>query len=163
MIGGTSPSLGLVTQERARGVTLYALALVLVAAGGFWFFRTAPDVGKDEDIAAGRRTVEALLPDVPSQAEAETMVLAAGDREERNTSVRGGSYAVALACAGDGQVRVRLSTTSEDSGRAVPCARERPETVEFTVGLASVFYMVVSAETEEPAVFRWRLIRSRSY
>lgn len=144
-------------------MTLYALALVLVAAGGFWFFRTAPDTGEHEGLAAGRRTLEALLPDVPAQAEAETMVLAAGDREVRNTSVRGGSYAVALACVGDGQVRVRLSTTSQDSGRAVRCAPEQPETVELTVGLANAFYMVVSAETAEPAVFRWRLIRSRTY
>ena len=144
-------------------MTLYALALGLVAAGGFWFFRTAPDTGEHEGLAAGRRTLEALLPDVPAQAEAETMILAAGDREERNTSVRGGSYAVALACVGDGQVRVRLSTTSEDSGRAVRCAPERPEPVELTVGLANAFYMVVAAETEDPAVCRWRLIRSRTY
>jgi len=152
-----------VTQERAHGVTLYALALVLLAAGGFWFFRAAPDTGEADGIAAGRRVLEALMPDLPMQAGAETMVLAAGDRKQRNASVRGGSYAVALACVGHGQVRVHLSTTSDDSGRAVRCAPERPETIELTVGLAQAFYMVVSAETERAAVFRWRLIRSRSY
>ncbi|MEV4704757.1 DUF6023 family protein [Actinoplanes sp. NPDC049316] len=151
------------TRERAQGWTLYALALLLALAGGFWFVRTAPDTGEAEGIAAGRRTLETLLPDVPLQAQAETLVLGAGENEERNKAVRSGSYAIALACVGEGQVRVRLSTTSEDSGRAVRCARERPETVEFTVALADAFYMVVSAETQDTSVFRWRLTRSRSY
>ena len=151
------------TRDRAQGVTLLVLAALLLLAGGTWFVRAAPDTREHDGIAAGRRTLEALVPDLPAQAGAETMVMAAGERKQRNSSVRGGSYAVALACVGDGQVRVSLSTTSADSGRAVPCSRERPETVELTVALAEAFYMVVSAETRTPAVFRWRLIRSRSY
>ncbi|MGA5303338.1 DUF6023 family protein [Nucisporomicrobium flavum] len=151
------------TRERAQGVTLYALALLLALAGGFWFVGAAPDTAEADGIAAGRRTLEALLPDVPVQTEAETLVLDAGGHEERNAAVRSGSYAIALACVGEGQLRVRLSTTSDDSGRAVRCAREQPQTVEFTVALAEAFYMVVSAETREPSVFRWRLIRSGSY
>jgi hypothetical protein len=60
-------------------------------------------------------------------------------------------------------VRVRLSDTGVDSGRAVPCDRQDPQSVELTVGLADELFLAVSAETEGPAVFRWRIIRARSY
>ncbi|MFI7596809.1 DUF6023 family protein [Actinoplanes sp. NPDC049681] len=151
------------TRDRAQGVTLYALAALLVAAGGVWFLRAAPDRGEDPRITAGRRTVELLLPEVPMQAQAETMVLAAGDQAERSSAVRGGSYELAVACLGSGRVRVRLSSATDDSGRAVPCAAESPEKVEVSVALASAFFMAVSAETEGTSVFRWRLTRVRSY
>jgi hypothetical protein len=145
------------------GVSLYAFALVLLVAGGVWFVRTAPDTGEDPAVAAGRATVERLLPDLPRQAQAETMVLGAGVRTERSTDVAGGSYALAMLCVGDGQVRVRLSAVGEDSGRAVPCSEQDPQPVELTVGLADNLYLAVSAETEGPAVFRWRVTRTRSY
>jgi hypothetical protein len=151
-----------VRRDRAAGATLYGLALVLLLAGGVWFVRAAPDVGEDPAVTAGRATVERLLPDLPRQAGAETMVLGAGGRQERNTAVLGGSYALTMLCVGDGQVRVRLSTTGEDSGRAVPCAEE-PEPVELTVGLADDLFLVVSAETRGEVVFRWRATRSRSF
>jgi hypothetical protein len=35
--------------------------------------------------------------------------------------------------------------------------------VELTVGLADDLFMAVSAETRGAAVFRWRVIRTRSY
>jgi hypothetical protein len=152
-----------VREDRAAGATLYAFALVLLLVGGVWFVRAAPEVGEDPAVVAGRATVERLLPDLPRQAGAETMVLAAGGRKERNTSVVGGAYALAMLCVGDGQVRVRLSATGEDSGRAVPCSAEEPEPVELTVGLADDLFMAVSAETRGAAVFRWRVIRTRSY
>jgi hypothetical protein len=128
-----------------------------------WFVRAAPEVGEDPAVAAGRATVERLLPDLPLQAEAETMVLAAGVRTERSSSVVGGAYVLAMLCVGTGQVRVRLSATGEDSGRAVPCGRGEPEPVELTVGLADALYLAVSAETRGSAVFRWRVTRIRHY
>ena len=151
------------SRDRVTGAALYAFALVLLVAGVTWFFRTAPELGEDPAVTAGRATVERLLPDLPRQAEAETMVLAAGLNTERSTDVTGGSYALALLCAGEGQVRVRLSAAGEDSGRAVPCSAENPQPVELMVGLADDLYFSVTAETEGPAVFRWRVIRSRSY
>jgi len=145
------------------GAALYALALVLLLAGGVWFVRAAPVTGEDPAVAAGRVTVERLLPDVPRQAHAETLVVAGGARTERTTSVPGGAYVLAMLCVGDGQVRVRMSATGVDSGRAVPCAPEDPEPVELAVGLADDFFIAVSAETEGPVVFRWRITRARSY
>jgi hypothetical protein len=152
-----------VREDRAAGVALYAFALVLLLAGGIWFVRAAPDVGEDPEVAAGRAAVERLLPDVPRQAQAETMVLAEGVRTERTTVVAGGSYALAMLCVGAGQVRVRLSATGEDSGRAVPCAAREPKPVELTVGLADGLFLAVSAETRGTAVFRWRATRTRTF
>ena len=150
-------------EDRATGVTLYALALALLLAGGAWFVRAAPTVGEDPAVAAGRATVERLLPDMPRQAQAETMVLAEGVRTERSTVVAGGSYALAMLCVGAGQVRVRLSATGEDSGRAVPCVAREPQPVELTVGLANDLFIAISAETQGTAVFRWRVTRTRTY
>lgn len=149
--------------DRARGATLYALATILLVAGGAWFFMSAPDRGEDPVLTAGRTIAEELLPDLPLQAEAETMVLAAGGRTERITSVPGGSYALAMLCVGDGQVRVRVSATGLDSGRAVPCEKGEPEAEELTVALAEEFFIAVSAETDGPVVFRWRVTRARAY
>jgi hypothetical protein len=146
-----------------RGVTLYGLAALLLLAGVLWFVRAAPRTGEDPAIKAGRRTAELLLPDLSMQSEAETMVLAAGVRTERSTSVQGGSYSLSMLCIGAGQIRVRLSTQGEDSGRAVPCDEGEPVPVELTVGLADEFFMSVSAETDRPVVFRWRVARARTY
>ena len=151
------------TGNRARGVALYGIAGVLLLAGVLWFVRTAPETGEDPAVTAGRETAERLLPDLTLQSEAETMVLAAGARTERTTSVRGGSYALAMICIGAGQIRVRLSAQGVDSGRAVPCDSGEPVPVELTVGLADEFFMAVSAETDGPAVFRWRVVRARTY
>jgi hypothetical protein len=152
-----------VKQDRAARATPYALALVLLVAGVVWFVRAAPETGEDPAVTAGRETVERLLPDLPRQAQAETMILAAGVRTERSTAVPGGSYVLAMLCVGDGQVRVRLSASGEDSGRAVPCAASDPKPVSLTVGLADDLFMAVSAETAGPAVFRWRVTRTRTY
>jgi len=63
-----------------------------------------------------------------------------------------------MVCLGEtGAVRIQLSSTGYDSGRAVPCA-ESPKAVSLTVGLADLFSMRVNAETGgSEAVFRWRL------
>ena len=150
-------------EDRATGATLYASALVLALAGTTWFIRSAPPTSEAPEVVAGRATVERLLPDLTRQAGAETLVLEAGNRTERSTAVDGGSYALAMLCVGDGQVRVRLSDTGEDSGRAVRCDAQDPEPVELTVGLADDLFLAVSAETQGPAVFRWRAVRTRSF
>ena len=150
-------------RDRVAGGAPYALALVLLAAGVLWFVRAAPRTGADPAVVAGRATVERLLPDLASQVQAETVTLAAGQRTERNTSVQGGSYALVMMCVGDGRVRVRLSETGDDTGRAVPCGTAEPQPVELTVGLASQLFMAMSAETRGTAVFRWRVSRTRSF
>ena len=92
---------------------------------------------------------------------AETIVLTGELGTERTTPVDGGSYSLSMICAGTGQVRVRLSSTGNDSGRAVQCA-EAPEVDRLRVAVADEFFMRVSAENDEGgAVFRWRLERTR--
>lgn len=142
-------------------MTLYGLTAALATAGAAVFVATAPRTGEDPRIVAGRASVERAVPDVPEQAEAETLVLAAGSRAERNAPVQGGSFTLTMACAGEGQIRVRLSITTIDSGRAVKCGDE-PGAVELEVGLASMFFLSVAAESETETVFRWRLTRSRT-
>jgi hypothetical protein len=93
---------------------------------------------------------------------AQGLTLYAGRLIERSTTVRGGSYALTVACVGEDQLRVRLSTTTIDSGRGIPCA-DRPQQVELTVTLSSRFFLTVNSESDQPAVFRWRLTRTRAY
>ncbi|WP_067509107.1 DUF6023 family protein [Actinoplanes sp. TFC3] len=143
--------------KRSRGAALYASALVLLVVGAVWFFRAAPRTGEDPLVAAGRTAVERIVPDTALQAGAETIVLAAGSTVERNTEVRGGSYVLLMACAGRQQVRVRLSTTTVDSGKAVRCAAQ-PLTVTLDVALASQLFLAVTSEDGESVVFRWRLM-----
>lgn len=142
-------------------MTLYGLAALVAVAGATAFVATAPRTGEDPRVVAGRESLERLIPDLPLQAAAETMVLAPDSRAERNTPVRGGSFTLTIACAGEGQIRVRLSTTTVDSGRAVKCAEE-PGVVELDVGLASMFFLSVAAESGTETVFRWRITRARS-
>jgi hypothetical protein len=151
-----------VTGERGRGVLLYTLSAVLLLGGGLWFFRAAPPSGDDPQVDAWRNRAAALLPDVPLEVMADTIVMAGDISTERNASVDGGSYTLSMVCLGErGQVRVRLSTSGNDSGRAVRCAG-KPASVSLSVALADHFFMLVSAETEGgTAVFRWRLDRGR--
>jgi hypothetical protein len=142
---------------------LYAFTGVLLLGGGVWFLRAAPETGVDPRIAGWRETVERTLPDLPAQAMAETMVLTGELGTDRTTPVDGGSYALSMVCAGTGQVRVRLSSTGNDSGRAVQCG-EAPEVDRLRVAVADEFFMQVSAENEAGgAVFRWRLERTRGF
>jgi hypothetical protein len=146
-----------------RGIVLYTLAAVLVAAGSVWFFASAPRTGEDPRTVAGRRALALAVPDVPGQIQAETLVLAAGDATERNVPVGRGSYVLVLACTGtdEDQVRVRLSTTTVDSGRAVPCVEE-PSPVALSTALGSMFFMSMASEADGETVVRWRLVRSGS-
>jgi uncharacterized protein DUF6023 len=150
-----------VLSDRAAGAILYAFALLLLLAGGGWFVRAAPELGEDPVVVAGRATVERLLPDVPQQSQSETLVLTEGVSTDRSTTEGGGSYALTMLCVGAGQVRVRLSSVGEDSGRAVPCAARNPQSVELTVALADDLHLAVAAETRGTVVFRWRVVRIR--
>jgi Family of unknown function (DUF6023) len=151
-----------VNGDRARGALLYALSAVLLLGGGVWFFRAAPTTGDDPRVASWRRTAAQLLPDLPFQVTADTIVMAGDVTTERSTNVGGGSYTLSMVCLGDGgHVRVRLSSVGDDSGRAVACTPD-PASVTLNVALAADFFMLVSGETGgATAVFRWRLDRAR--
>ncbi|HET6532409.1 MAG TPA: DUF6023 family protein [Actinoplanes sp.] len=153
------------TDERTRGIILYALAGVVLLGGGAWFFGADPIADESPELAAWRATAEESLPDLPQQAMAETLVLSSGGRAERTMPVDGGSYTLSMVCAGTtGQVRVRLSSAGEDSGRAVPCRPEAPEVDRLRVALANEISLRLSAENDAGgAVFRWRLERSRGF
>jgi hypothetical protein len=61
-------------------------------------------------------------------------------------------------------VRVQLSSSGTDSGRAIPCSDQEPGVDRIRVALADEFYLRVSAENDaNGAVFRWRLQRSRGF
>lgn len=151
--------------ERGRGPLLYLLAVVLLVGGGLWFVRSAPAGIADARVGAWRDNAANLLPDRPFQIRADTIVMAGDSRTERNVTVEtAGTYALSMVCVGErGQIRVRLSTTGNDSGRAVPCA-EAPRQVKLMVALVAEFFMEASAETDgKIAVFRWRLDRARGF
>lgn len=151
------------TEERIRGVTLYALAAVVLLGGGLWFVRAAPETGDDPRLRAWQEKVEQLLPDVPLQALADTVVLTGDLANERTSPVDRGSYRLAMTCAGTGKVRVRVSNNRRDSGRAIVCS-ESPEVGRIEVALADEFYLQVSGEEDQGgAVFRWRLERNVGY
>ena len=150
------------TEERTRGVLLYAAAAIVLLGGGVWFVRAAPLTGADPRVRAWQETVEEVLPDSPL-AMSDTVVLEGDLSTDRTSPVDGGSYSLAMVCAGTGQVRVRVSTNRRDSGRAVPCA-DRPSPQRLDVALAEEFYIQVAAENDQGgAVFRWRLERNRGY
>jgi Family of unknown function (DUF6023) len=146
------------TPERARGAQLCALAVLVLGGGGGWFFAAAPDTGEDPRVPGWRETVMRGLPDDGAQAAAGTVVLGRGGDTEAAAAVPGGSFRLTMLCAGEGQVRARLSETGNDTGRAVPCA-DRPEPVTLTVGLGTQFHLHLAAENGA-AVFRWRLTRA---
>jgi hypothetical protein len=150
--------------DRGRGWALYALSAVLLAGGGVWFVRAAPHGGADPRLAAWQTTASRLLPDQPLQIKADTIVVTGDRTTERSADVPAGAYSLSMVCLGDGgQVRVRLSSSGDDSGRGLPCTDD-PSTVTLTVALATDFFMTVSGETGGPAaVFRWRLDRSRGF
>jgi hypothetical protein len=145
-------------------VLLYSLAAVLLVAGGLWFFRAAPQFGPDPRLAVWRAAVIRVVPDLKPQVSSATVILGApAPSSEQLDGLDSGSYTLTVACAGEsvGRVRIRLSATGNDSGRAVQCADD-PTPVTLTVALADSFVMLISAETAgRPAVFRWRLSLTR--
>jgi hypothetical protein len=153
-----------VTSEQARGALLYALTAFVLVAGGLWWVRTAPAAGNDPRAAQWRATAVKLLPDLPIQVTSETLEVSGGRSTDRNEPVDFGSYRVTMLCVGEqGNVRVRVSMTDDDSGRAVPCTLN-PATITLTVALADNFYLHVASESQaRTVVFRWRLDRVRGF
>ncbi|RZU50596.1 hypothetical protein EV385_2371 [Krasilnikovia cinnamomea] len=147
------------TGDRARGVQLYALAVALLVAGAVWWVRAAPHADADPRVAGWQDVVTRLVPDATPQVQADTLVLPPGRTARREAAVAGGTFTLTMVCAGQGQVRVRLSTSGNDTGRAVPCA-DRPDPVTLSVALAHEFFMLMTAETDSSAVFRWRLTQA---
>jgi len=143
------------TSDRARGLQLYALAALVLVGGGAWFVRAAPDLGGDPQVRAWRATVTRELPDVQPQIDAGTVMVTRGADSQATVPVPGGSFTLSMVCAGAGHVRVRLSSTGNDTGLPVPCSEE-PQPVTLKVGLGTQFYMSMNGETDG-AVFRWRL------
>lgn len=141
--------------ERVRILQPYVLAALVLVGGGVWFLRAAPYLGEDQRVQAWRATVIRELPDVQPQIEADTVMLGRGTDREASVSVVGGSFTLAMVCAGVGRVRVRLGPAGNDTGAPVPCA-DQPRPVLMTIGLGPEFYLSMTAETEA-AVFRWRL------
>ncbi|BFU41978.1 DUF6023 family protein [Krasilnikovia sp. MM14-A1004] len=150
------------TADRARGLQLYALAAALLVAGAVWWVRAAPVAVADPRVAGWKDAVARRLPDATPQVQADTLVLSRGASEQREAAVAGGTFTLTMVCAGQGQVRVRLSTSGNDSGRAVPCG-DRPDPVMLTVALAHQFFMSITAETDSAAVFRWRLTQAAAF
>jgi hypothetical protein len=139
----------------------YALALLVLLGGGGWFVETAPYLGEDPRVRDWRAAVTRALPDVQPQVDADTVMLGEASERQAAVPVTGGPFVLTMICAGVGQVRVRLSSTGNDTGRAVPCA-DRPQPVSMSVALAAQFYLSMTAETTA-AVFRWRLTPAPSY
>lgn len=150
--------------DRARGAALYSLTAVLLLGGGFWWVRSAPHTAADPRVPAWRATAEERLPDRPLQALSETVVLSGRVGTERSTPVDGGEYALSMICAGTGKVRVKVSSSGTDSGRAVPCS-DAPDVDRVQVSLAEEFFISLAAEGDDGggAVFRWRLDRARRF
>ena len=148
------------TEERSRGIVLYALTGLMLAVGGVWFVRSAPVKELDPRVEAWQATAERELPDQPLQVDADTMVVRGGRTAERNAQIDVGFFALTMICVGTGHVRVRVSTGGDDSGRAVPCSDDpSPQTIRM--GLAGQFYLHVSGEeNRSAAVFRWQLQRT---
>ena len=150
------------TDDRAWGVVLYSLAGLVLLAGGVWFFLAAPVTDESPQVVAWRATAERVLPDLPLQEMAETLVISGPS--ERTAPVDGGSYLLSMVCAGlGGQVRVQLGTGT-DSGRVVPCGEQDPGVARLGVALADELRMRLSTENESAGVvFRWRLERSPGF
>jgi len=144
-----------VIPERVRRIQPYVLAALVLVGGGVWFFRAEPYLGEDVQVRAWRATVTRSLPDVQPQIDADTVMLGWAADREASVSVVGGSFTLAMVCAGTGKVRVRLSSSGNDTGKPVLCA-DQPQRVTMTMGLGTKFYLAMTGETEA-AVFRWRL------
>src|SRR5688572_12490830 len=109
------------TADRANGAVLYVSTAVVLAAGAAWWFSAAPAIEVDDQMTAWRSAVEEAAPDRSDQLDARTTVIGPGESGSASGEASPGPYELVLACAGRGQVRVRLSISGDDSGRAVSC------------------------------------------
>jgi hypothetical protein len=144
--------------DRARGVLLYASAVVLLAAGGVWWFRAAPRESSDPTIERWRESAQRLLPDADGQEDADTVALSASHDHEVLADVGSGQYWVSVVCVGDSasQVRVSLGEVGTDSGRGLNCAGDGPSD-RFKVSTSGQLRLHVTVNGSGPVVFRYAL------
>jgi hypothetical protein len=141
---------------RANGAVLYALTAIVLAAGAVWWFSSAPAAYVDPQMAAWRSAVERGVPDRSDQIDAQTNIIGPDQSGSANGDTSPGPYRLVLVCAGRGQVRVRMSTSGDDSGRAVTCS-DTPVPAELSVGLAEQYFVSYEAEVPQRVAFRWQL------
>lgn len=146
--------------DRARGVVLYGLAALLLAAGVLWWFQTAPRQRVDPRLEQWRSNAQRLLPDLAGQEDAGAVALPAGAQHQVVSNIDGGEYTVWIICVGgtDSQVRVSLGSLADDSGRGLDCAGEHPPH-HFSVGVGHRLRMNVSVGEAGPVVFRYAVVR----
>jgi hypothetical protein len=144
--------------DRARGVLLYASAVVLLAAGVVWWFRAAPRASADPTIERWRENAQRLLPDVEDQQDADTVALSASRNHDVLADVGSGQYWVSVVCVGGSasQVRVSLGEVGTDSGRGLSCAGEGPSD-RFKVSTSGQLRLHVTVNDSGPVVFRYAL------
>jgi len=146
--------------ERTRGVLLYAFAAVVLAAGGIWWFRAAPQQAVDPQIQQWRQSAERLVPDLDNQDAGETLALAAGAEREVQANVSNGSFRVTVVCVGggDSSVRISLSDSGADSGHGLDCSGDR-RPFGFPVAVAGQLRINVNVGEAGPVVFRYTVFK----
>lgn len=147
--------------DRARGVVLYACALVLLAGGAFWWLRAAPHDDADPRLAQWRRSAQDLLPEPDDQEAGDTVALSAGRDHLVLSDVESGEFEVSVVCVGpaDSQVRVSLGEVGTDSGHGLSCAGGNTMD-SFTVSTSGQLRLHVSVNDAGPVVFRYALVRT---
>ncbi|MEV6350807.1 DUF6023 family protein [Actinoplanes sp. NPDC051851] len=149
------------TSERGRGVVLHALTVLILLAGGTWWWRAEPRADSDPRLLTWRLAAEQLLPDAGDQEGADNLALAAGAVHEEIADLDGGSFLVSVVCAGPDGSRVRVAfgdSEGQDSGRGLNCSGDRTPEV-FSVGVAQRLRMGITVEVGGPVVFRYTLQR----
>ncbi|WP_433307882.1 DUF6023 family protein [Actinoplanes sp. CA-030573] len=147
--------------DRARGIVLYACALVLLAGGGLWWLRAAPHDDPDPRLAQWRRSAQELLPEAGDQEAGDTVALSAGRDHLVLSDVESGEFQVSVVCVGpaESQVRVSLGEAGSDSGHGLSCAGGEPAD-SFTVSTSGQLRLHVSVNEAGPVIFRYALVRT---
>ncbi|GAA2902970.1 hypothetical protein Acy02nite_45210 [Actinoplanes cyaneus] len=145
--------------ERGRGVILHGLAVLILVAGGIWWWRSAPRDDSDPRLLAWRLTAEQLLPETGDQEMTDTVVVPASSNYEKGADLDGGAFQVAVVCAGPDGSRVRVSFGDDESGRGLPCSGARTPEV-FSVGVGSQLRLRAAADDKGPIVFRYTVQRA---
>ncbi|KUL27598.1 DUF6023 family protein [Actinoplanes awajinensis] len=145
--------------ERGRGVILHGLAVLLVVAGGIWWWRAEPAVESDPRLLTWRLAAEQLLPETEDQEKSDTLALAAEGEYDEVAALDGGAFLVSVVCAGPDDSRVRVSLGDDDSGRGLRCSGSRTPEV-FSVGVGTELHLRVVVEQVGPVIFRYTLQRN---
>lgn len=145
--------------ERGRGAILHTMAALILVAGAVWWWRAAPRDDSDPRLLSWRLAAEQLLPDSGDQELADTVVLPASRDYEKAMDLDGGSFQVAVVCAGPDGSRVRVSFGGEETGRGLPCSGTRTPEV-FSVGVGTRLTLRIVADAHGPVIFRYTLHRA---